>query len=204
MAVHGRPADGRGDQAGFLGTARQILLTRGFLPAWSAFATQGLFQSLTNAFLAIYLTRHLHLSDKIPGWLAEIGALGFAFGTLILQPRLKERSVARWAAFALGFQAIVLSAFFLHPGRLGVLAIGLVLGVSSSIYGAATSSTLTTALPERSRHHGFALSFVGVHLTGALFMPLAGQILQSSLAWFPLLAMGILLAWSIGIWNCRP
>jgi hypothetical protein len=191
-------------QAGFAETARQILTTRGFLPAWSAFATQGLLQSFTNAFLAIYLTRQLHLTDKIPGWLAEIGAVGFALGTLAIQPRLPERSVARWAASALGIQAVVLSAFFLHPGRLGVLAIGLVIGLCSSIYGAATSSTLTSALPERSRAHGFALSFVGVHLTGALFMPLAGQILQSSLAWFPLLAMGILLAWAIGIWNCRP
>lgn len=186
-------------EAGFATTIKQILSTRGFLPAWAAFATQGLFQSLTNAFLAIYLTRHLLLTDKLPGWLAEIGAIGFALGTLAIQPRLSEAKVPLWTSVALCLQALAMSALLLHPGRAGVLCIGLAIGLCSSIHGAATSSILTSALPARSRHHGFSLSFVGVHLTGALFMPLAGRLLESNLAAFPWLLIGVLLTWAAAI-----
>lgn len=188
---------------GLPATARQILSRPGFLPAWWAFAAQGLLTSLNNAFLAIYLTRHLGLTDRIPGWIAEIGAVGFAAGTLVVQPRLREARVPRWAAIALGAQALASLGFLLHPGRPGVLAIGLAIGLCSSIYGAATSSLLTSALPPTSRHHGFSISFVGVHLTGALCMPLFGRLLEADLSLFPVLAIGVLLAWAAGVATCR-
>jgi MFS family permease len=182
-----------------LGTFRRILLTPGFLPAWAALATQGVFSNLSNAFLAIYLSKHLRLSDTLPAWIAEVSTIGFAIGTLAIQPRLSESKVPRFAAMALGVHALVTAAFFLHPNQTAVLVIALVGGLCSALYGAATSSILTTSLPANARDHGFALSYVGVHLAGALCMPLAGKILDVHLAWFPGLVIGSLLLWAASI-----
>jgi Na+/melibiose symporter-like transporter len=184
---------------GMLGTFRRILLTPGFLPAWAALATQGVFSNLSNAFLAIYLSKHLRLSDTLPAWIAEVSTIGFAIGTLAIQPRLSESQVPRFAAMALGVHALVTAAFFLHPNQTAVLVIALVGGLCSALYGAATSSILTTSLPANARDHGFALSYVGVHLAGALCMPLAGKILDVHLAWFPGLVIGSLLLWAASI-----
>lgn len=184
---------------GMLRTFRQILSTPGFLPAWAALATQGVFSNLGNAFLAIYLSRQMHLSDNLPGWITELSTIGFAIGTLAIQPRLKESMVPRFAAIALGIHALVTAAFFLHPNQTGVLAIALVGGLCSALYGAATSSILTTSLPANARDHGFALSYVGVHLTGALCMPLAGRLLDGNLALFPALVIASLLLWAASI-----
>jgi len=185
--------------SGMLRTFRQILSTPGFLPAWVALATQGVFSNLSNAFLAIYLSKQMHLSDKLPGWIAEISTIGFAVGTLAIQPRLKESKVPRYAALALGLHAIAFATFFLHPNQTGVLAIALAGGLFSALYGAATSSILTTSLPANARDHGFALSYVGVHLTGALCMPLAGRLLDGNLALFPSLVIASLLVWAASI-----
>ncbi len=188
---------------GLLGTLRQIVKTPGFLPSWSALAIQGVFQSVTNAFLAIYLTRELRMSDRMPGWLAEMGAIGFAVGTLAIQPKLKESNVPRFAAVALTIHAAAIALLLLHPSRNWTMAIWLVGGLCSAVHGAATSSLLTSALPENARDHGFALSYVGVHLVGALCMPLAGILLDRRLDMFPLLVTGFLLAWAFGIWLTR-
>lgn len=188
---------------GLVRTFRQIVATRGFLAAWGATATQGVFQSISNAFLAIYLTKELRFSDNLPGWLAEVSAIGFAVGTLLIQPRLKESKVSRYSTLTLLVSAVSIGALLLHPTREWLLAIWVLGGLCSAVHAPATSSLLTSALPETARDHGFALSYVGVHLVGALCMPLAGMILDRRLDLFPVLVAGFLLAWAFGIWLTR-
>lgn len=191
-------------KTGMLATFRQILSTRGFLPSWTALAAQGLATNLSNAFLAVYLSRHLHLSDRIPGWIAQISTIGFVLGILVVQPRLAEAKAPLFATTALCLNTLVVAAYFLHPGPGGVLAIALAGGLCSSLYGATTSALLTSNLPPDARDHGFSLSFVGVHLVGALGMPWVGRILERNLAWFPWLTIVVLLAWAASLWACRP
>lgn len=185
--------------AGLPSTFRRLVRTPGFLPAWCATATQGVFQNILNAFLAVYLTKVLHQSDKLPAWLAECWAIGFAAGTLAIQPRLKEANVPRWATAALLAMAASVSSLFWSPSAATLLALWTVNGLCAAVHTAATSSVLTSALPEDARDHGFALSYVGVHLAGALCMPFAGRLLDARLQWFPLLAGSVLLAWSAGM-----
>jgi MFS family permease len=180
-------------------TLRRILSDRAFVAAWIALATQGVFSQVWGNFSAIFLVRHLRLSDQIPAWVAEAGALGFGLGSLILQPRLRESSALRAAPWGLGVQALSTLLFLCHPSAWAVAWLAALGGLCSSLYTAATSSVITSVLPEEIRDHGFALSYVGVHLTGALLMPFAGRILQSDLGIFPWLAAGSMGVWAVGI-----
>jgi len=183
----------------FMLVLRRIWTDPAFLFAWIALATQGAFQQIWNSFSAIFLVRRLGLSDQFPAWIAETGALGFAAGSLALQPRLAESHALRAAPWALGLQAILTLSYLGSPSAMAVLAISLGCGLCSSLYTAATSSLLTSALPEEIRDHGFALAYVGAHLLGALLVPLAGQALQVDLGLFPWLAAGSMSIWAIGI-----
>lgn len=188
---------------GLFTTFRQILSKPGFLPSWGALAAQGLATHLSNAFLAVFLTHRLHLSDAFPGWVAQATTAGLVLGTLGLQPRLREAHAPAIAAIAVVLAALATAGYCLDPGPLGVLAIAGTGGLCGALSNAATSALLTTNLPRNARDHGFALSYVGVHLAGAAAMPLAGSFLESDLGRYPLLAMAVLLAWAACLWACR-
>ena len=179
-------------------TIRRILSDRAFAPAWLALATQGIFGQVWSNFSAIFLVRHLHLHLQVPAWAAEAGAVGFGLGSLVLQPRLRESAALRAAPWGLGIQAVAMLAFLLHPSAWGVAWLALACGLCSSLYTAATSSVIASVLPVEIRDHGFALSYVGVHLAGALLMPWAGRVLQADLGWFPWLVSGSMGVWAIG------
>jgi hypothetical protein len=193
------PGPGREDGVRMGPTFRRILSDRAFAPAWLALATQGVFGQVWGNFSAIFLVRHLHLSDQVPAWAAESGALGFGLGSLLLQPRLREASALRAAAWGLGVQALSTLLLLFHPSAWAVAWLAGLGGLCSSLYTAATSSVIASVLPEDIRDHGFALSYVGVHLAGAMLMPWAGRLLQSDLGWFPWLAAGSMGVWAIGI-----
>jgi lysophospholipase L1-like esterase len=187
------------DGVGMRSVLGRLLSNPAFLAAWFAVATQGLFSQIWGNFSAIFLVRHLHLSDQIPAWAAEAGAVGFGLGSILLQPRLGERSALRAAPWGLGIQAAGTLVLLFHPSAWTVAILALAGGICSSLYTAATSSIITSVLPESIRDHGFALSFVGVQLTGALLMPWAGRMLQLDMGWFPWIAAGALATWAIGV-----
>lgn len=180
-------------------TLRRILSDRAFAAAWIALATQGIFSQLWVNFSAIFLVRHLGLSDQVPAWAAEAGALGFGLGSLLLQPRLGEAAALRAAPWGLAVQALSTLLFLFHPSARNIACLAALWGLCSSLYTAATSSVITSVLPEEIRDHGFALSYVGVHLSGALLMPWAGRALQAELGLFPWFAAGSMAVWAIGI-----
>jgi len=177
----------------------RLIAKPAFRAAWFAIATQGLFAQIWGNFSAIFLVRHLHLSDQIPAWAAEAGAVGFGLGSIVLQPRLGERAALRAAPWGLGIQAVGTLVLLCHPSAWTVASLALIGGICSSLYTAATSSIIASVLPESIRDHGFALSFVGVQLTGALLMPWAGRALQMDMGAFPWIAAGALAAWATGI-----
>jgi len=177
----------------------RLLSNPAFLAAWFAVATQGVFSQIWGNFSAIFLVRHLHLSDQLPAWAAEAGAVGFGLGSILLQPRLGERAALRAAPWGLGIQAAGTLVLLFHPSAWTVATLALAGGICSSLYTAATSSIITSVLPESIRDHGFALSFVGVQLTGAVLMPLAGRALLSDMGSFPWIAAGSMGAWAVAV-----
>ena len=193
------PGPGHLDGIRMGATLKRILADRAFVAAWIALATQGVFSQMWGNFSAIFLVRHLRLSDQVPAWVAEAGALGFGLGSLLLQPRLRESSALRAAPWGLGVQALSTLLLLCHPSAWGVAWLALLGGLCSSLYTAATSSVITSVLPGEIRDHGFALSYVGVHLAGALLMPFAGRVLQMDLGIFPWLAAGSMALWAVGI-----
>jgi len=177
-ALHERPS--------LVRVLRSLARSPVFRRIWPLLLLQGALQSVWNAWSAIYLTGILGLPDRTPGWNAQISAAALALSSLLLLPRIPEHLVPRAAAASL-MVSFLASLAWLAPLPLEmVLAIGLVQGLCAGIHFSALSSLLAGALPRRARDHGFALSYVGVHLGVAGLMAFGGRLLQANPTRFPL------------------
>jgi len=174
-----------------------LLRSRPFRILWPLLLLQAALQSVWNAWSAVFLTTTLSLPDRAPGWTAQASAIAFTVAALAVLPRIPERWVPALAGGA--FLVTFASAFaWLLPLTLGgALAVGAVQGLCGGIHASALSSLLPASLPERSRDHGFAWAFVGVHLGVAGFMALAGRFLHEDPARFPTLFVGLACAQAV-------
>lgn len=182
-ALHERPS--------LLRVLRSLARSPSFRRVWPLLLFQGALQAVWNAWSAIYLTGSLGLPDRTPGWNAQISAAALALSSFLLLPRIPEHLVPRAAAASLGV-AFLTSLAWLAPLPLEmVLLVGAIQGICAGIHVSALSALLADALPRRSRDHGFALSYVGVHLGVAGLMALGGGHLQAHPTRFPALLIAL-------------
>lgn len=178
-ALHERPSLAR--------VLRTLVRSPRFRRIWPLLLFQGALQGAWNAWSAIYLTGTLGLPDRAPGWNAQISAAALALSSFLLLPRIPEHLIPRAAAISL-VVAFLTSLAWLAPLPLEmVLLVGAIQGVCAGVHISALASLLADALPRRSRDHGFALSYVGVHLGVASLMALGGGHLETNPTGFPTL-----------------
>lgn len=162
-----------------------------FLRIWPLLLLQGALQASWNAWSAIWLTGPLGLPDRTPGWLSQVSSISLVATSFLVLPRIPERRVPQATSLAMAVW-FGCSLFLLLPLTLpAILLVGSLQGACMGIQSSAISSLLAEALPRRHRDHGFALSYVGVHLSVALLMSLGGIFLRDSSARFPLILAGI-------------
>lgn len=163
-----------------------LVHSTGFRALWPILLLQAAVQAVWNAWSAVFLTSTLGLGDRSPGWVSQVSAIAFALVAFTLLPRVPERLVPRATSFALLVSLLVSIAWIFPLPLVGVLGVAAVQGFCSGIHLSALSSLLPAHLPERSRDHGFALTFVGIHLGVATLMPMAGWVLDAAPRRFPL------------------
>jgi predicted MFS family arabinose efflux permease len=181
------------DSLEYFATFKKLIKTPSYLAAWPLIALQSISQSVWGAFIAIYLTRNLKLPDSTPGMLAQTGGLSLIVGSVLLQSRLPESKVPRAVRIAFGSSVIAAGLLLLHLPLYGVLAIGIMMGLSNSIHIAATGTFLANSLPVKGRDHGYAITYSGVHLLNATVMPVVGFLLNNGIGRFPLVMVIIIL-----------
>lgn len=174
--------------------ARTLCRSPVFRFVWPLLLLQAAQQAAWNAWSAIWLTGTLALPDRTPGWLAQITACSLVASSFALLPRIPESRIPKATAIALGIWFLSSLAWLLPLTLPGVLLIGVVQGACSGVHASALSSLVATALPRRSRDHGYALSYVGVHLCVSLFMAFGGILLRGHPEHLPRLLVGIGLA----------
>lgn len=162
-----------------------LIHSTGFRTLWPILLLQAAVQAVWNAWSAVYLTATLGLGDRSPGWVSQVSALAFAFAAFTLLPRVPERLIPRATSVALLVSLSASSALVFPLQLVGVLGVAAIQGFCSGIHLSALSSLLPANLPERSRDHGFALTFVGIHLGVASLMPFAGWFLDAAPWRFP-------------------
>lgn len=188
---------------------RSLWRSPAFRRIWPLLLLQGALQASWNAWSAIWLTGPLGLPDRTPGWLSQVSAIFLVVTSFLLLPRIPEHRVPKATSLAMAAW-FASSLFLLLPLTLpAILAVGAFQGACMGIQSSAISSLLAEALPRRHRDHGYALSYVGVHLSVAVLMSLWGLFLRDSSARFPLILIGIgLLQALAGIrlagWNQAP
>ncbi|MCB9496624.1 MAG: MFS transporter [Fibrobacteria bacterium] len=192
-------------QPNLVKTLRRMLHSPAFRRIWPFLLLQGASNAVWNAWSAIHFTGPLGLPDGAPGWNAQTTAITLTFSAFLILPRIPERKVSQ----AMGIASIVsLFAGLLYltrPGLPLLLGIGAIQGLANGILLSATSSHLAASLPRRARDHGFALSFVGVHLGVAVFMGLGSRILAEAPNRFLFMFLGIAALQAIaGVTLLRP
>lgn len=174
--------------------ARTLLRSRAFRIIWPLLVLQGAQQAAWNAWSAIWLTGPLGLPDRAPGWNAQIGAAALALASFALMPRLRESSIPKAAAIALAASFASSLAWLLPLSLWTLLVVGAIQGACTGVHASALSSILAGALPRNSRDHGFALSYVGVHLCVSGLMVAAGMFLHGRSGALPWILVAVALA----------
>lgn len=177
--------------------ARSLRRSPVFRMVWPLLLLQAALQAAWNAWSAIWLTGPLGLTDRAPGWLAQIAAASLAASSMLLLPRIPESRIPRATSISLLAWSLSSFAWLLPLGLPGLLLVGAFQGACSGVHASALSSLLATALPRRSRDHGFALSYVGVHLGVSLLMACGGSLLRGHPGHLPALLIGLGLAQAI-------
>lgn len=188
-------------------TLSLLVGSMGFRRLWPVLFLQAAAQAAWNAWSAVYFTTSLDLGDRAPGWIAQISAIAFALSAFLVLPKVPERKVPRATTVALLLSWATSAAWLLPLPLEGALLVGAIQGLCTGIHLSALSSLLPAHLPVRSRDHGFALTFVFIHLGVALLMPPAGWVLDAAPARFPwvYLALGGLQgAAALALWNTTP
>jgi len=173
-------------------TFKALCKSTPFRKIWPILLLQGAFQGVWGAWSAIYLTESLRLPDFVPGWNAQISAVTLILTILLVLPRIREHQVPMAAAISFGLSFLAGLGWLAPLSTSGVLALGAVQGFAAGITSAAVASLLATSLPIQSRDHGYALAFLGVHLSVAGIMGFAGHFLQVSPQRFPALVITLL------------
>lgn len=168
-----------------------LVHSTGFRTLWPILLLQAAVQAVWNAWSAVFLTTTLGLGDRSPGWISQASAFAFAFAAFTLLPRIPERLIPRATSLALILSLMASSALLFPLPLLGVLGVASIQGFCSGIHMSALSSLLPANLPDRSRDHGFALTFVGIHLGVALLMPVAGWVLDATPQRFPMVYLSL-------------
>lgn len=163
----------------------------GYRTLWPILLLQAAVQAVWNAWSAVFLTTTLGLGDRSPGWVSQVSAFAFALAAFTLLPRVPERFIPRATASALLLSLTASSALLFPLPLVGVLAVASIQGFCSGIHMSALSSLLPANLPAHSRDHGFALTFVGIHLGVAVLMPAAGWVLDASPQRFPMVYLAL-------------
>ena len=163
----------------------------GYRTLWPILLLQAAVQAVWNAWSAVFLTTTLGLGDRSPGWVSQVSAFAFAFAAFMLLPRIPERLVPRATSIALLLSLMASSALLFPLPILGVLGVASIQGFCSGIHMSALSSLLPANLPSRSHDHGFALTFVGIHLGVAMLMPVAGWVLDATPQRFPMVYLAL-------------
>jgi MFS family permease len=162
-----------------------------FRRIWPLLLLQGTQLACWNAWSAIWITGPLGLPDRTPGWLSQTTAISLVATTLLVLPRIPEHRIPHATAFVM-VAWFGSSLLFLLPLPLpALLLIGSIQGAAMGIQSSAISSLLAAALPKRLRDHGFALSYVGVHLGVALVMAGGGVLLRGAPERLPWILVGI-------------